>query len=427
MASDAAALAELLDTPAMEPPKGVTADFDNPPNQNGLAIAIITLTMVIATICLVLRLYARVYLLRKVQIEEVLIVSAYAVYWGQTYCSYALLETPGYFVHQWNLKFGQLVSTSYNVLLIGSFYQTVLPLLKTAILIEWCRIFTPTNRLKSPFWWGCASIITLQITWGVACVILLNVQCSPHESIWKFYLPRTCFNLVPVQLASGSVQLFSDVVMMILPQKTIWGLNLSWKKKLGVSVVFGLGIIACISAGFRLGVTVSYGYDADQMYQLGPVVFWVMAETTCGFFIVCMPTLPKIFKDTGVMRKIRQRMGLKVSTGAASGPSNSDFNKYAYGSKYGTGVSALSRTGTTADAYHKITEDGGVPLRNLKTESTEQLRHAEDTKSKIVRTTHVTVHVTEDGASQSGSDADAHAAAQSALANRANAGNGWYR
>lgn len=121
----------------------------------------------------------------------------------------------------------------------------MLPLLKTAILLEWLHILAPQgNRLKSPFWWGCVSIIVLQCVWGVVCVILLNVQCNPHEAIWKVYMPRElCFNLVPVQLTSGAVQLFSDVVMLVLPQKTIWNLNLSWQKKLGVSVVFGLGIL----------------------------------------------------------------------------------------------------------------------------------------------------------------------------------------
>lgn len=123
-------LAAALEMPAMEAPKGVKANFDNPPNENGLALAIITTTLVIGTLCVLLRAYARVYLLRKVQIEEsaciepellsyhlltiaVLILCAYGVYVGQAYCSYALIETPGYFVHQWNLKLGQLVPTSF--------------------------------------------------------------------------------------------------------------------------------------------------------------------------------------------------------------------------------------------------------------------------------------------------------------------------
>ena len=139
-----------------------------------------------------------------------------------------MLETPGYFVHQWNLTIGDLVRTSWLVLLIGTFYQIVLPLVKTAILLEWMKILAPQgNRYKSVFWWGCVSVIVVQVVWAIACVILLNVQCTPHEAIWKLWMPRDlCFNLVPVQLGSGVVQLVCDVIMLLLPQKTIWNLGI---------------------------------------------------------------------------------------------------------------------------------------------------------------------------------------------------------
>lgn len=320
----------------------------------------------------------------------------------------------------------------------------MLPLLKTAILLEWLRILAPQgNRLKSPFWWGCVSIIVLQCVWGVACVILLNVQCTPHEAIWKVYMPRDlCFNLVPVQLTSGAVQLFSDVVMLVLPQKTIWNLNLSWQKKLGVSVVFGLGILyvplnflsdlvhipniclfrACISAAFRISVTVTYGYDLDQMYTLAPVVFWVLAETTCGFFIVCIPCLPKILKDKGIIRKFKQRFGMRATTVGASGPGSGKYGKYGYGSNLDSSVFNHSRSGTTADAYHKLDEEGGVAMGSLETESMERLRRPEDSKGKITRTTQIHVH--SDGRPQNGNEIDAPAAGKP-IVKRGN--DGWYQ
>lgn len=375
----------------------------------------------------------------------VLIFCAYGVYVGQAYACYALIETPGYFVHQWNLKLGDLVSTSFNVLLIGSFYQTVLPLLKTAILLEWLRILAPQgNRFTSPFWWGCVSVIVIQVIWGIVCVILLNVQCTPHEAIWKIWMPRDqCFNLIPVQLGSGAIQLGCDVIMLLLPQKTIWQLQLSWKKRLGVSVIFGLGILyvfytspsirsvtnlklasACVAAAFRLGVTVTYGYDADQMYTLGPVVFWVLAETTCGFFIVCIPCLPKILKDKGIIRGVKQRLGMRVTTaGASGGPS-----KYGYGSKFNTEVSVMSRTGTT-DAYQKLDEEGGgIPMGNLNGGSEEQLRRQADfsqemSKGGIVRTTQVAVRIHSDAASQDDSDRDIQAVSHYNQPSRGD--NGW--
>lgn len=69
------------------------------------------------------------------------------------------------------------------------------------------------------------------------------MQCRPHEAIWNFYLPSKCYSLPKVMLASASIQVISDILMFILPQKIIWGLHMNWQKKLGVSVIFGVGIL----------------------------------------------------------------------------------------------------------------------------------------------------------------------------------------
>lgn len=128
-------------------------------------------------------------------------------------------------------------------LVYGCCYSAVLPLIKTAILLDWCRIFVHFNCVHDPFWWGCMAIICLQCVWGAACIILLNLQCRPHEAIWKFYLPSTCYSLPDVMLTSASVQVASDIIMFLLPQRIIWSLRINWQKKIGVSIIFSAGIL----------------------------------------------------------------------------------------------------------------------------------------------------------------------------------------
>lgn len=66
----AEALATLLAQPALPAPPGVTPNFDNPPKSNTIAWVVTTLCLVIATICLSLRLFARVWLEKKMRAEE---------------------------------------------------------------------------------------------------------------------------------------------------------------------------------------------------------------------------------------------------------------------------------------------------------------------------------------------------------------------
>lgn len=129
------------------------------------------------------------------------------------------------------------------ILVYGCCYSAVLPLIKTAILLDWCRIFVHFNRIQDPFWWGCMVIICVQCVWGAACIILLNLQCRPHEAIWKFYLPSTCYPLPDVMLTSASVQVATDITMFLLPQRMIWGLRINWQKKLGVVIIFSAGLL----------------------------------------------------------------------------------------------------------------------------------------------------------------------------------------
>ena len=77
MSLSADELAALLALPALAAPAGTTANFDNPPNQNGLAWFVTTFCMVVSTLCLFIRLYAKVWMTKKPGIEEVLMLLGY--------------------------------------------------------------------------------------------------------------------------------------------------------------------------------------------------------------------------------------------------------------------------------------------------------------------------------------------------------------
>lgn len=57
-------------------------------------------------------------------------------------------------------------------------------------------------------------------------------------------MPGRCFDGRALFVASAVVNFAIDLAILVLPQKVIWGLlQLSLRKRLGVSVVFVVGVM----------------------------------------------------------------------------------------------------------------------------------------------------------------------------------------
>jgi hypothetical protein len=124
----------------------------------------------------------------------------------------------------------------------GVLYSVTLPLLKASILLEWTRLFVPLGT-RNVFWWLCIGLVVIQLSFLVASVFALCFTCIPYQAIWDFTIKGKCIDKSALEITSATIHLGSDLVILALPQKVIWSLQMSWRKKLGVSVIFSLGIL----------------------------------------------------------------------------------------------------------------------------------------------------------------------------------------
>jgi hypothetical protein len=70
-------LAAVLEMPVMAPPDGEVSNFIDPPNQNAMSVAIMVVCISVVVLCLLIRAYARLALLKRVQVQEYLILTAF--------------------------------------------------------------------------------------------------------------------------------------------------------------------------------------------------------------------------------------------------------------------------------------------------------------------------------------------------------------
>lgn len=162
---------------------------------------------------------------------------SFAAFVGTAYAGYSFTWSPGYYVHQWDLRIRDLPEPYGLILLYSSFYSVSLPLVKTAILLDWARVLVVSERRSSVFWWACIVLSAIQCLWGVVCTIMINIDCTTGANAPK------CFDLSELLLISSIVQVITSFAMVVLPQRIIWNLRLTWRKKLGVSIIFGVGLM----------------------------------------------------------------------------------------------------------------------------------------------------------------------------------------
>lgn len=103
-------------------------------------------------------------------------------------------------------------------------------------------MFVPRGT-RNAFMWACYIVITVQIMAMIGIVFALCFVCIPYEKIWNITLKGHCFNKLNIDIGAACVHLCTDIVILILPQRPIWRLQMSFRKRLGVSVFFSLGIL----------------------------------------------------------------------------------------------------------------------------------------------------------------------------------------
>ncbi|KFG84787.1 hypothetical protein MANI_027211 [Metarhizium anisopliae] len=172
--------------------------------------------------------------------------------------------------------------------------------INTAILVEWICIFLPDGGNQRPlFFWTCHFIIWANIVYFTVAVILANLSCVPHEYLWnRTIMGGYCrVNTAHLAIATACLAFAIDTIVLFIPQRIIWTLNTSQRRKLGVSIVFTLGMAACVASIVRLYVTVLKSTSADLTYHSPMVQLTVVVEGARGILVLCVPAMPKAAAD----------------------------------------------------------------------------------------------------------------------------------
>jgi hypothetical protein len=174
-------------------------------------------------------------------------------------------------------------------------YGLTIMLVKLSILMLYRRIFIP------PRW--SALDITLRalecvlVLFYVSISIVKIAQCTPREKIWNRKLPGRCINVNYLLNTSGMFNFLTDVLILLIPVKSVWKLQMKKKKKIQIVVIFTVGAVYVLSVLNRrrpLPATLSNF----------PVFHFPSAFRAKSVFLLTMSSAP-VFSMIGFLVRLR--------------------------------------------------------------------------------------------------------------------------
>lgn len=113
--------------------------------------------------------------------------------------------------------------------------------IKLTILLLFLRIFSP-GKNHSTFWIY-HSLMWLNFLFYVIVIFLFIFPCQPIKKYWKPWIDGRCLKIVDIIIAIACFNSALDFFLLIVPQKVIWNLQMSFKRRIGVSTIFLVGLL----------------------------------------------------------------------------------------------------------------------------------------------------------------------------------------
>lgn len=85
------------------------------------------------------------------------------------------------------------------------------------------------------------AVAAVVISFGIGAILQAFLLCRPFAKNWNPLLPGVCGSSTQTILAEAIINMIIDVAIMILPMPLIWRLQMAQRRKVTLTMIFGLG------------------------------------------------------------------------------------------------------------------------------------------------------------------------------------------
>lgn len=295
-------------------PAQLPGDVSPAEDVRGRTIASVIVCMVLAIVALIMRLASR-----RIKNLSLMLSDYFAIAGTVFACVTSLLVV--YEARNGLGLHNELVpSSNVTQILLATFageivYTVGFTLVKLSIIALYRQLFPTRLMLVS------TTILAILVTmWGIALVLVSIFSCNPIRGFWDHSIPSQCINSQWFFIGNSIPNILTDAVLLCLPMRDIWRIQLDRQSKVAVSVLFALGSFVIIASGLRIHFMLTLDpNDLTWSYVGGEL--WTGIELDIGVVCCCLAT------SRPVLSRLKPRSAKKLFS-ASSAPTNNAPRDY---------------------------------------------------------------------------------------------------
>ncbi|KAJ5312355.1 hypothetical protein N7508_003185 [Penicillium antarcticum] len=261
---------------------------DNGHSQGQRALVVTAVLTAFSTVIVAMRFYARLGLMKITGREDwaILISLVFAL----VYLALVAAQLHyGMGIHSALLSSHVLQQQLKCLWAAIPFYNASLAFTKFSILFQYLRIFPGRS-----FRFACYIMIAIVATYSSWAIISGFVNCVPVAKFWNHDLPGNCLSFEAVWFFNASMNIATDISLLLLPMPLLSKLQLPRMQKLALMGVFAMGILVVITSILRLSSLRQVAKSTDTSYSNVGAAYWTAAECNVAIICSCLPFLRPI-------------------------------------------------------------------------------------------------------------------------------------
>ncbi|EJT75032.1 hypothetical protein GGTG_08870 [Gaeumannomyces tritici R3-111a-1] len=273
-------------------------------------IAIVALALTIPVVTL--RILSRLYSSGRLWWDDYMSIAATASLVAMLALQFKSADL-GFGTHVWNVDTFTAADLLKYYWAGQQLYIVVQVFAKISILILYMRLFQ-----AAWFQWAVKGGIVFMALHGAVFLLLCIFQCLPVSAAWEPSATAKCLDFRVIAYAGGAFSIFEDFVLVLLPIPELMTMTLNWRKAIGLSFMFGFGLLATATSIVRMRYLIGLWDSYDLTWDRVDPILWSVMEQFTAIICGSLPSCRALVSD--MLLKLRSRRAGDDTDGLRSRP-----------------------------------------------------------------------------------------------------------